>query len=345
MHAKLTYIFVFAACLLSSCNADEPTDNVVLSKGAELSFDVSGLSRGSVATSLNHFTVYGDIRSVSDNAAAPIVLFDKTKVEYRNGGWEYDGIQYWIPNREHSFVAVSPESVLVDANAPRYSNSQLSFTYAIPAPGGKLTNNSDVTDILIATHRRFYGNKEFVITPEDKIAFKFGHVLSLLNIAPAFDDNMLSSKAYISFLQMELSGVKTKAKFDIIPASRLSDIPTDDRVVNVTGLVEGNLTVVFSKPVKVENNSKNVSLFADDDAIIMLPQIFAADSDAKITFSYTINDDPAIKQASLSLNSQEWESGKSYMYKFTVQRTGLNLGKCEINPWNDVVQAEDITVD
>lgn len=346
MYRNLKYIYsipVFMACMLASCNSDMPGSEVV-DMGAELSFATYEPSRASSTPAFDKFAVYGDIKSTKNINASPLVIFNNKEVEFIDGKWRYDGTQYWVPNYEHSFVAVTPNSVLEPDAAPVYSGSQLSFTYSIPAPGGILAHNSDATDILIATHRRVYVDNDADATFDNKITLKFSHLLTQINIAPAFYDNNMSSDDYILFRQLEISGIYTKARFDISPAPRLSNSQTDDMTVDMTRQEKGNLTIVFTTPVKVENNSTNVKLFADDDAVIMIPQDFAAGSDATITLSYSINDDTSIKRVNLPLSNLKWESANSYIYNFTVEMTGVKLEECEINPWN-VIEGEEITVD
>lgn len=341
MDAKLTYssLLIFAACVVSSCTSDAP-DDMDAAKGVEVSFAVSGLSRASVTTSFNQFAVYGDINHPNDDVRPPVVLFDNTEVNYKDDSWTYEGTQFWVPKYEHSFVAISPLSVLATDNTPRYLNSQLSFTYTIPTTdGGKLSSNSDVTDIIAATHRRLYVLKddEFVTDARTKVTFKFGHLLSLINLSPALSDNIMKADDYLLFHKLELSGFKTKADFSILPAQRQSNSQTDDMVVGVDALDgTGSFTFDFTEPVKVLNNSKYVSLLAADDAIIMLPQAFGADSEAKIVLYYTINDDPEVKQLTLPLSSQTWDSGKSYIYRFIISRNGAHFNSTTITEWDGV---------
>lgn len=344
MHPKLKYLFflpAFVACLTSSCNSDT-ADDIILSKGAEMSFDVLDLSRSSVTTDIDKFVVYADMKSrAQDQTSQPIVLFYNTPVERSNGQWRYSGVQYWVPTFEHSFVAVSPVSVIASDAFPSYSDSRLSFEYSIPATGGNLSSNSDVADILVATHRRYIDkDTEF----DNKVTFKFSHILSLINISPAFYDNSLSSDDYIQIHAMTLSGIPTKARFEVFPATLLSNDLTDDKVINIEIKEEGNLNITLPTPVKVENNAVNVNLFASDDAIIMLPRQFAADTEAKITLYYTVGDDDTMSQLVLPLSNLQWESGKSYTYRFTFDRTSVIYDGCEINTWNTIT-GEEITVD
>lgn len=333
MHAKLTYLYILCciALMASSCTADAPDIDDV--RGAELSFAVSNLSRASESPAFNKFAVYGDMKFPVDNSTIPTVIFNKTEVEYKNNTWSYAGTQYWFPKHEHSFVAVHPLSVLEADNTPQYSNSQLSFTYTIPTTAGNKVSSNSITDIIAATHRRLYNvdDKNSVTT------LNFGHLMSKINFAPALDGNMMTDEDYIEFYKFELTGFKTKATFNIVPASRQSNSQTDDRVVEVTRQEsEGSLTIEFAQPVKITGNSKNVSLFDDNSALIMLPQSFGADSDAKIVLSYKINKESTIKEIILPLMNREWESGKSYVYKFTITRQAAHFDTTIITDWEVV---------
>ncbi|MDE6371296.1 MAG: fimbrillin family protein, partial [Duncaniella sp.] len=165
-----------------------------------------------------------------------------------------------------------------------------------------------------------------------------------LNINPVFSDNLMGDEDYILIHKLELSKITTKGLFSILPAPRQSNSQTDDMVIDVASQEKGNPAVLFTTPVKVKNHESGVSLFASSDAIIMHPQAFPADSDAKIILSFSINDEQTIRQGVFPLNNQTWESGNSYTYKFTIERSGLKLDKCEISPWNEI-KGGDITVD
>ncbi|MDE5785081.1 MAG: fimbrillin family protein, partial [Duncaniella sp.] len=130
----------------------------------------------------------------------------------------------------------------------------------------------------------------------------------------------------------------------LLPAPMQSNNQTDDMVLAITSQQRGTIILPFTTPVKVENNATNVNLFADNGSILMLPLNFEADSEAKITFYYTVNGEDLMKQVTIPLNSQKWESGRSYTYKFIIDRSGLKWENCEITPWNRV-SGDDITVD
>ncbi|MDE6647184.1 MAG: fimbrillin family protein [Prevotella sp.] len=339
MNDKLKYIFLtFLVCVLclTSCSSDSDSQAPDAGPLAELKFDLQGISRASVTNNdnfkLQSFKVFGDMKSSS--SPGNIVVFNGDEVKYNSStnGWEYSNTQYWFPNYEYSFVAVHPATLL---STPQYSDSRLSFTYTLPS------DNNNATDILIATHRRECGNYQQGTT--EPVRFKFSHILSLINIALSLDDNLMGKDEFFQFRKLEFSGVKTKAQYDILPAPRLSNSQTDDMVVNESSQEEGNLTIGLETPVKVENNGTGVSFFDDDAALIMLPQTFAATSNAQLVLTYTVNGDTTEKQVAIPLRGITWEPGKSYIYKFIIDKSGLKLDKCEINPWN-VIRGE-IAVD
>ena len=248
MYHKLKYIFFLPAsiaCLFSACDSDMPGAK---DAGTEVTFATSGVSRASATPPFDRFAVYGDMKFPVDDSTAPLIVFDATEVEYKNGNWTYTGVQYWYPKHEHSFVAVSPVSVVgPDAN-PQYSDSRLSFKYTIPTIGGVVENRDDVSDIFVATHRRIYDSGNVPVT------LKFRHILSLVNVALALNDDLMKKDEYVLINKIELSGIKTKAEFNILPSPIASNNQTDDHVVEATGQEgDAQLTIIFDNPPKIIN--------------------------------------------------------------------------------------------
>lgn len=331
MSAKLTYSYfipILALCLASSCSSDTPDDGD-FGKGAEMQFDVSELSRATVTTGIDEFAVYGDAKFPVNSTTSPMIIFNKTKVERKGGEWHYDDIRYWFPKHEYAFVAIHPLSVLETGSRPLFANSKLSLTYTVP---DKVADRNAIPDILAATHRRMY----YMGDPTNTTTtLYFSHIMSMINLAPTLSDDNTDKEAYIEFHKVVLSGFKSKATFDITPAPLQTNYLTNDRVVEVAGQNgECELAVNFNSPIKVANNERGVTLFAADDAIIMLPQTFDTASKAQITLTYTLNGETEKKQAAIPLaGSGSWESGKSYTYRFTISRTGLHVETTTINDW------------
>lgn len=321
--------------MAASCAGEEPDEP---RRGSAMEFAAGTEGQQSRANSggLSQFAVFGDIKPVGSTGTESVTeIMRNIVVTYKTDKWEYEGTQYWFPKNEHSFAAIHPASVLTnDANAS-YSKSRLTFTYTLPQ------DYTTTTDILAATHRRQYDEGE-----ADVVTLKFGHVLTQINISPALDDNKMGQDGYIEVTKIEFSGIKNKAEINVTPAPIQSVTDrTDDMTLELKHVGESTLAIEFQTPKRVNNNEASVSLFGSNDTPMMLPQIFEANSEAQILITYTISSEPkSEKQLSIPLKGYEWISAKSYDYKFTLTRSGLTLGTCEIQPWN-VVEGEHITVD
>lgn len=344
--AKPAYLFLAltVALVMTGCASGEAPDVLPDAPAAEMRFEARGISRASVTTDLTAapFVVYGDKKYQS--ASSTIKMMEHMPVTYSasEGKWLHEDTYHWYPSHEHTFVAIHPAGAVTTSDPSHlYSASQLTFSYTLPS------SRADMADILVATHRRFYEDERKLVEVDDAgngiyknetspVSFNFRHVMSLINVAARFSDDMAPG-AYIQFLKLELSGFATKATFSVVPASRQSNSQTDDNVVEVSaqeGVAVAPLTIGFPSPARITSRGDYVNLFADNDAIIMLPQTFADDSDARFILSYTINDDPEVKQISLPLMGKTWESGKSYVYRFTLDRTGLHLDTTTITGWD-----------
>lgn len=343
-HLRHTLIYISVGFLLISCSSDEPDMSA-----CEMKFDISSVSRSKVTTASNitesPFTVFGNMvpSQLASDPSARTTIYNNTPVTFFNSSWTAEETHYWFYDHEHSFVAVHPASAIVKNGANLQYSDALSFSYTLP------TDLTQTSDILAATHRRKYidrreydENGTLIGGEADPVYFRFGHVMSQINISPSLYDNTMNDEGYVQFHKIELSGLKSKATINIIPALLQTSSQTDDRVVDVTGQeVERSYIIEFPQPKKVVNGQGYMHLFDDSDAIIVLPQTFAADSEAEIILSYTVYDHPKVEQIILPLSSLMLESGKSYNYKFTIDRTGLLFGTMTITDW-DVLNAGDI---
>ena len=335
---KFTLVTLLAGGLLASCSSDEPA----ATSSCEMKFDISSISRSSTTLSNiteQPFAIFGDRTpaETTDNPPARTIIYKNVPVTFTGSYWVTPAPQYWFNKHDHSFVAIHPASVLSNSDVDlQYLNSQLSFTYTIP------TDHTLIPDILVATHRRRYIDQKVyddegnLLSGSPEVVYlRFVHLMSQINLAPAFDDNIMDKEGYIEFRRLELSGFKTKATLKITPASFQTITQTDDRVTEVINSDETDkLTIDFTSPKRIYNDGKNVALLDYNDAIIMLPQTIEATSDAQILLTFTMSGEVEEKQVSLPLAGCNWESGKTYTYKCTIDRTGLVLGSTTITDWD-----------
>ncbi|MDE6300034.1 MAG: fimbrillin family protein [Muribaculaceae bacterium] len=301
-----------------------------------MTFEVSDISRASEAPALNEFSVYGDMKFYGEGDFDPLVVFNKSKVEYVDGFWVYEGAQYWYRNHEHSFVAISPSEAVGDEFSPKYSGSRLSLLISMPAYAGREMEGSqeknNLSDIVAATHRRLYSKSDM----HNSVTFRFGHLFTMINFAPSLDDKNLKDDVELRIHKFEIMGIRNKASLTIEPAVRRENITTDERLVEFADY-DGNdsMTITFAESGKAIKNGERKDLFNEDEALILLPQTFESSSDSKVRITYSLSDDPDhMIEGNISLANLKWESGKSYSYNITIDRIGLNVGTATIKNWD-----------
>lgn len=327
-----------AAACVAACTS-EP-DPVVLERGEEMQFEAmeAPASRTILSNTDNlknrSFMVFGEVNRTGVFYQGLQRIFTGDRVTYNNETkkWTYDTPIYWLMGQEHSFVAIHPADIQELSGEIKYENSEISFEYETPVDKYK-----ESTDILIATHRRKYSLE----TEETSGLVKFGfkHILTRLNIAPAIDEVLMyedetdrikhpyNEDEYIQIHGIDIYGLKTKASFSFASAPlKTGEVLTDERTETY------DLDEESVKPIKLEfrddkikvtNNKQNVEVFDDNNALLLLPQKIGEDVYAILY--YTVNGDHTenklIRKITLPLSGiGEWEVGKSYTYKFSIEK-------------------------
>lgn len=275
--------------------------------------------------------VFGDVYRTGVFNQGLQRIFTGDKVTYKNKQWTYDTPIYWLMSQEHSFVAIHPAPIQeIQAGNISYEDSKITFTYETPVDQYK-----ESTDILIATHRRKYN-----FDNAGAVKFGFKHILTRLNIAPALAEEALmyqdeldsithpyNEGEYIQIHRIELYGLKTRATFSFAPdplpnGAWQTDARTETYELDLNSVKPIKLDF-RDDDIKVTNNQKNVKVFDDNNALLLLPQTLGKDVYAILY--YTVNGDHTenelIRTITLPLSGiSKWEVGKSYTYNFTIQK-------------------------
>ncbi|MDE7379029.1 MAG: fimbrillin family protein [Paraprevotella sp.] len=312
----------------TSCTSDPSVMNPEL--GEEMSFEAGNIaSRAAITTNETFkdspFMLFGDMNRTGEFYAGLKTIFNAQKVELKNNRWDYGVKQYWLMGQEHSFVAIHPYDVMPDLEGLKYENSTVTFTYALP------DLLDEAKDILVAAHRRKYN-----MDNGGAVRFKFTHLLSTINIEPALDEVLMyededdktnypyNKDEYILFHKIELIGIQTKADFTFTAQPLSGDSnSTDECKVTYHLRNDGVKDLTFDytdNPKKITNNKKNVSIFDNNRAVIILPQLFAEDSNSEIRLYYSVNDDHVLRKITIPLKGKTWNLGTNYTYKFTIEK-------------------------
>lgn len=344
MNFRLRYnLFASAAlCIMASCSADDPAGPAAASDAA-MEFSVGAEVRSSSSEAADNlrfspFSVFSDIYNSS--CSTPLTMMVNVPLTYNqdDNRWEYGGQYYWFPGFEHSFVAVYPASAVSAADAVTdYSDSRLTFTYTLPS------DRSQTIDLLAATHRRKYISTSEKAEP---VCMKFSHILTKINLAGALVDEDMGPDDYIEFSKLELINFNSTATFGITPAPLQSNSQTDDRIVGLSGhTTKGTYTINFDTPLKIVNHRQHITFLDDSEAILMIPQQFEITSDARMRLTYTVKGYQYENTVDIPLAGNNWISGRSYLYNFTISKWGLKLTTTTIVDWEEKDFNMTLTVD
>lgn len=368
LHIILPAMMLGMVWAAASCTSAPDPDTPEL--GEEIRFDATEgpASRASVTNNSNltamPFMLFGGVYRTGEFYQGFKVIFEGDKVSYTGSEWSYEIPIYWLMGQEHSFVALHPalESG-TEITDMEYADSKLSFTYTVPKIAGTdITDYTNARDLLVATHRRKYN-----MNNSGPVKFEFRHLLAQINIAPALSEVLMypnedepdkypdNKDEYIQLIRFEIHGLKTKADFTFT-ANPIEEGTIENNEWTGTYEVDDNSLSVgvldFKEPRIITNDSINVPVCNDKEALLVLPQ--EIDPTAKLILYYSCNSDHTVNEPIrkiifplADLPIKKFEIGKIYTYKFTIEKayTGqIKPGslKWEINDRN-LPEANKIT--
>lgn len=295
--------------------------------------------------------LFGDVKRNAEFHPGLKEIFNGQVVTFQNNKWDYGPARYWHIGQEHSFVALHPAYIQEIPGEITYSNSEISFIYETPVSDYKGT-----TDILVATHRR----RKYTLDNAGAVKFGFKHILSRINIAPALVEVLMypdetnrdiypdNKDEYIQIHKIELHGLKTRASFSFASAPLQDGEDRTDKRTDRYEVDDNSVkTIVLDFPdnsINVTNNGEFVKVFDDDNALLILPQNVG--SNVKAVLYYTVNGDHTenspVRTATIPLSGiGKWETGKTYTYKFTIEKAYTGQIKAGSLKW--IVEDSNIT--
>ena len=214
---KKLFTAILAISALVACNRDYVVESV---NQSVITFDDSFVEiktraaedPSTTTASIDAFDVWGYMKSEAG------VVFEQERVSKTDAGWTYANLQYWMPEQNYYFAAVSPVD---DANI-KINTENRSFN----APTGlgviEFTNEDGTTDLL-------YAEKSLTTdedaTNEDKVHLQFAHMLSKVKFT------------FVNALPNEIQ-IKN-IKINNAPKSASIDMTADARAwANYDGVVE-----------------------------------------------------------------------------------------------------------
>lgn len=236
-------------------------------------------------------------------------VFNGTRVDKTGSGWTYDNLQYWVPDMNYTFYAVSPfgKGECSEEGTVKVENFDCSAT------------GSDAVDLMTAEPVEGSGN-----TPSN-VVFNFRHELAKVKFTVKTAD---PDGVTVSLLK--LYGISAKGSLE-----RPKEGNASWRLENAAG----SDNTPYSVNEEVVLNAGN-SYTAEPFGELLLPPHTAL-AEARLSFSYYYGSNSTqIKSADIPLAAgtggiTSWEAGKSYNYTVEIQANRDIKINVTVTDWNE----------
>lgn len=197
---KSLYLGALALLTLASCASEE---TVEAPKGNAIDFGkafINNSTRGGEEITLDKltsFNVYGYMGDMSG------VIFNNQLVNFAEGKWTYDAIQYWTPGKNYAFAAIAPMTGVTFTPPTTFPTSGEFGTIAY--------NTNGTNDLIYAA--QYATGKESGNTTVD---FTFNHLLSRVKLT--FNNKMTNPQGSMTISNVKISGVYNNGRI-ALPAT------------------------------------------------------------------------------------------------------------------------------
>lgn len=239
-------IAVSGVMMLSSCSSDEVVS--VVEKTRPISFDAMAnkSSRAEVNTSnIERFRVFGCTMD-NGSVANHVTIFNNVTVKRSNtsvSDWGYDNIQYWAPNKDYYFVAISTN--IMDPKwtftAPETHDATMSVNDfkgygTVYMPVGAVNADNDLVYACAARAT------DAQTTNTSKVSFSFNHMLSRIGLK--FTNAIASTGYTITISDVVINGVAASGSVDLgVKPEELAWTPSAE-TATITATVPDNNNLV-----------------------------------------------------------------------------------------------------
>lgn len=238
--------------------------------------------------------------------------------------WTYNPIKLWPDVNKVSFFAFSPVATLTNG----ISNVQA----VTGAPTLDFEVNNDIKnqiDLLRAESLDKY---------DEEVQLAFSHALSRISFAAKAN---VSSSQRVRLDKIELKGIKNKGVLKLYDQDRV--IGSLEDMGGWSGQAgDVNYVPALTHEVASLVTTDLMPMTAEDQALFMIPQEFAANGAATLDVVYSYSNDGGkkwVNNASFSINlseyTQYWNPGKSYRYVLTLSPDKVYSFGADIIDWND----------
>ena len=324
------FIIVVAVLILGACKAGLDKTSPALGEGA-IAFSQIQTKGVSEPVDIEDFNVWGTTVVDGESVTNYSTIFSNTKVSLVTPvteplAWAYPvaETQYWLGDKQYSFMSVSPYGAATTALT---SNKSVSLAFT-------LSDDMDV-DLLAAYNERHF-SKGDDITP---VNMAFSHILANIRFNFVREDGATDE---YTVTKVTLAG--------FLPNGSCSVTGTSTGLTPVTWTVGGTPTKTLEKeaedlPNDGKINAPNPTLSLNDgDGIYVLPQNA---SSIECTIEYTIGSGSEATEKTATGNLPEllWAKNKIYTYKVILAGDdAIIFATPTVEPWGEELNSGAIVI-
>lgn len=330
-----TTLLVLLAAVMIPASVSCDMASLENTPSSPISFDAAPLSKAPVENvdEITGFDVWGWNYSTA-GAADAVTVFDRVNVFRQNGGWGYDDVRYWAPERTYDFYALYPSGVAEagstteDEGVPEFSI----VDYEALAPDTDGTQR----DLMLASATGMVYDPQEAPGGPDKVRLHFTHLLARIDLVcrPYVSQDSWPDGYSPKVYSAKLYGLGKTATFQ---AGNFDSGNTQSirGCWTISGQTVTDESCPYADAVITEASIKEETVLLRD--VMVFPQSFQPGICFKIEYSASDN---ALRSSSIieliTLPLEAWEAGRHYVYTFTISPEGrIIFDVPDVQPWDE----------
>ena len=315
-------MFLFAAAAMVSLSSCVQTNEVYTGKLNEIGFQSAAVC--GIIHEQADFTYPISVSSVWDN---PNDLQDKYVVRFDNAKFIYDSsLNSWRGETPYYWPNAGNMNFL--AFCPYPSNATITTNYN--AATGKIDNMviTNISNNIKDQHDILFSDLLSVIAPQTSAqALQFHHALAQINV----EFKKTDSSAEVVLNSVQLENVFFVGSLTVTPHEGSASTAVWNHAA-----AEFSEHRYFLKSTTVSGveDKELATILSHDTAYSPLPVLVIPSDQTRMKIAYTVNGHQDVKTVDLS-SYGEWEMGKKYTYKFTVNVNEI-IFNCSVDAWESV---------
>ena len=248
------------------------------------------------------FSVWGWYQRTDGTIGQP---FNATTVT-NNGGWTYQGTQYWVDDATYDFYAIYPASV---ANAGVESDGTIRVTgFDCSARGENAIDlmTAEAEDVAGSTH--------------STVGLNFRHELARVQVVVRTDPGVTASNVQSTFSGFYTNGTLTRTA---------SNAAVWDALQN---------TGTYNETAQQVAAGSEYNLYGD---MLLIPQ---STNGVELTVSLMQGSTPMNGTFDISNAGTRWQAGRTYRYTIHVEVDAITFSDFTVDEWGETMTGGDINI-